>query len=128
MRHRWKQLALALAAVAGTGGHDAVAAVCFPYAGGVPGQTGSGPPDWWSAGATPTGAPTTASFREDPRWRGALSDMWLGNERFRVVVENSGGTQYLVMSWEVHSDGSGAGDQLYFGVWTTHPRPATCTS
>ena len=59
MRHGWKQVALALAAVAGAGGHEAVAAVCFPSAGGVPGEGGSGPPDWWSAGA----AGWTASIR-----------------------------------------------------------------
>jgi hypothetical protein len=116
MRKRQIQLVLAFAFVAGTVGHEAVAAVCFPFAGGVPGQGGSGPPDWWSAGASPTGS-TTSSFLDDPRWRGALSDMVMTNERFRVVVENTGGSQFLVMSWEVSGDATGTGDNLYFGVW-----------
>ena len=68
----------------GTAGHEAVAAVCFPYAGGVPGD-GSGPPNWWSSGATMTGTETD-TYVEDPRWRGAFADIW-GNERFRVLVE-----------------------------------------
>src|SRR4029079_3652033 len=115
MRQRWLQVALAMAVVVGTGGDDAVAAVWFPYAGGVPGATGSGPPDWWSAGATMTGS-ETHTWLEDPRWRGAFSDM-AGHEKFQVVGENTGGVEYLVMSWEVHSDATGAGDKLYFGVW-----------
>jgi hypothetical protein len=71
---------------------------------------------WWSAGATPTGS-TTSSFLDDPRWRGAVSDMVLDYERFRVVVENTGSAQYLVMSWEANADATGASDRLYFGVW-----------
>ena len=59
MRQGWKQVALAIAVVAGTGGHDAAAAIRFPYAGGVPGESGSGPPDWWSATAGLTGTDTT---------------------------------------------------------------------
>jgi hypothetical protein len=109
------QVAMAVAVVAGTGGHEAGAAVCFPYAGGVPGATGSGPPNWWSS-STMTGT-ETHTWREDPRWRGAFADAKSGLESFRVVVENTGGVQYLVMYWEVKSDGSGAGDKLYFGVW-----------
>ena len=116
MRQRWMQVALAMAVVAGTGGHEAVAAVCFPYAGGVPGATGQGPPDWWSAGATMTGT-ETHEWRYDPRWRGAFADMAKGVEAFRVVVENTGGVQYLVMYWELKPDLAGAGDKLYFGVW-----------
>ncbi len=116
MRHGWKQVVLAVAVVVGTAGHKAVAAVCFPNAGGVPGEGGSGPPDWWS-GAAWTGT-ATSSFLEDPRWRGALGHMVMDKERFRVVVENTGGVHYLVMSWEVRGDaGPGAGDQLTFGVW-----------
>jgi hypothetical protein len=116
MRQGWTKVVVAIAAVAGTAGHEAVAAVCFPPAGGVPGEGGSGPPDWWSTGATPTGS-STSSFLDDPRWRGAVSDMAYDYERFRVVVENTGSAQYLVMSWEMNADSSGANDRLYFGVW-----------
>jgi len=115
MRQRWKQVALAIAVVAGTA-DEAVAAVCFPYAGGVPGGIGNGPSAWWSAGVTLIGS-ETMTWREDPRWRGAFADMAKGMETFRVVVENTGGVQYLVMYWEVKSDATGAGDKLYFGVW-----------
>lgn len=116
MRHGWMQVVLVVAAIARTAGHEAAAAVCFPYAGGVPGATGNGPPDWWSPMASLTGS-ETVSWRDDPRWRGAFSDMVMNNEKFRVVVENTGGVQYLVMYWEVKSDSTGAGDKLYFGVW-----------
>jgi hypothetical protein len=90
--------------------------VCFPPAGGVPGPFGSGPPDWWSPGAAPVGS-TTLSFLDDPRWRGAMSHNVLEYERFRVLVEQTGGKQFLVMSWEVKADSTGPGDRLYFGFW-----------
>ena len=116
MRQGWKQVALAIAVVAGTGGHDAAAAICFPYAGGVPGESGSGPPDWWSATAGLTGTDTT-TYADDPRWHGAFADIWHTKEKFRVLVERNGSTDYLVMSWVVTGDPGSSGDQLYFGVW-----------
>ena len=117
MRKGWKKATvLALAAVTSLAGRQAFAQVCFPPVGGVPGATGSGPPDWWTPGATLTGT-TTTSFTDDPRWRGALSDMGLDYERFRVLVENTGGAQYLVMSWEMNADLTAASDRLYFGFW-----------
>jgi hypothetical protein len=116
MRQGWKQVALAVAAVAGMTGHDAVAAVCFPSSGGVPGEGGSGPPNWWSGGSAIVGTATNR-WLDDPRWRGAFSHRVMTNQWFQVVVENTGGTQYLVMSWEDRADATGAGDQLYFGIW-----------
>jgi hypothetical protein len=96
------------------GATSAHAQICFPPADGVPGSQGA--PDWWSPGATPAGT-TTTSFLEDPRWRGALSHDVLEYERFRVVVETSGSSQFLVMSWQVRADLNNAGDRLYFGLW-----------
>src|SRR6185437_14188626 len=32
-------------------------------------------------------------------------------------VDQSEATSHLVMSWEIHTDGDGAGDDLYFGFW-----------
>jgi hypothetical protein len=84
------------------------AQLCFPPAQSVP--------DWWSPGATPVGTMTT-SFLDDPRWNGALSHDVLEYERFRVVIENVGGAQFLVMSWQVKADLNGSGDRLYFGLW-----------
>ena len=120
MRQTRKLVVLALAALAGSAGHEAFAAVCFPYAGGVPGEGGSGPPDWWSSGAAPTGT-KTSSFLDDPRWRGSLSDMVMSNERFRVLVENTGGVQYLVMSGYLHGEATattgGGAISCTLGVW-----------
>ncbi|HVV53513.1 MAG TPA: hypothetical protein VHO06_27905, partial [Polyangia bacterium] len=109
-------LAAALAALVGLGGTAATAQVCFPPAGGVPGEGGGGPPDWWDAGAAPVGT-ATSSFLDDPRWRGAASDDDLEYERFRVIVDHEATADYLVMSWEVNADATGAGDDLYFGLW-----------
>jgi hypothetical protein len=109
-------LSAALAALFGLAGPTAMAQVCFPPAGGVPGAGGGGPPDWWSAGAAPVGS-TTSSFLDDPRWRGAASDDDLEYERFQVIVDHEATTDYLVMSWEVNADATGAGDYLYFGLW-----------
>jgi hypothetical protein len=115
MRQGWKLVVLGIVIFASMAGHEAFAAFCFPYAGGLPGQNGSGPPVWWSATATPTGSETD-TFIEDPRWRGAFADIW-GNQRFRVLVENTGGTESLVMAWDLSGDPGSAGDILYFGVW-----------
>jgi hypothetical protein len=109
-------LSTALAALFGLAAPAAMAQVCFPPAGGVPGAGGGGPPDWWSAGAAPVGS-TTSSFLDDPRWRGAASDDDLEYERFQVIVEHETTQDYLVMSWEVNADATGAGDDLYFGLW-----------
>jgi hypothetical protein len=103
-------LSLLLAVSAGT----ARAQICFPPADGVPGSPGA--PDWWSPGATPAGS-TTTSFLEDPRWRGAMAHDVLEYERFRVVVETSGSSQFLIMSWQVRADLNNSGDRLYFGLW-----------
>ena len=117
MRNGWKNMLAAT--VAGTlclAGSSVSAQICFPPASGVPGGGGGGPPAWWVSGATLTGS-ETSSWLDDPRWVGAAADLDLSYERFRVLTETEGTTTYLVMSWEVNVDPSGAGDYLYFGLW-----------
>ena len=87
--------------------------VCFQPVGGVPPVYGQ-PPQWWVAGA-PLGS-STGRWIDDPRWRGASSYVSLGDYgRFRVLVETVGTQKFLVMSWFVKVDVSGASDRLYVG-------------
>jgi hypothetical protein len=89
--------------------------VCFQPVGGVPPVYGQ-PPQWWMAGG-PLGS-STGRWIDDPRWRGASSYVSLGDYgRFRVLVETVAGKKFLVMSWFVKVDISGASDRLYVGFW-----------
>jgi hypothetical protein len=96
---------------------DAAAqSVCFQPVGSVPPVYGQ-PPQWWMPGA-PLGS-STGRWIDDPRWRGASSYVSLGDYgRFRVLVETDGtGKKFLVMSWFVKVDITGANDRLYVGFY-----------
>jgi hypothetical protein len=90
--------------------------ICFQPVGGVPPVYGQ-PPQWWTTGA-PLGS-STGRWIDDPRWRGASSYVSLGDYgRFRVLVEtDGGGKKFLVMSWLVKVDITGASDRLYVGFY-----------
>jgi hypothetical protein len=107
--------ALLLALVC-TGSQALAQSICFQPVGGVPPVYGQ-PPQWWLPGA-PLGS-STGRWIDDPRWRGASSYVSLGDyARFRVLVETDGaGKKYLVMSWFVKADMTGADDRLYVGFY-----------
>lgn len=87
----------------------------FQNVGGVPGAAGQ-PPDWWTP--TPLQGSLTGRWVDDPRWQGASSYSSVSdNSRFRALVETVGTQKFLVVSWVVKADVTGAADYLYFGIW-----------
>jgi hypothetical protein len=75
--------------------------MCFPTAGGVPGQPGV--PNWWNE------APP--ALTDDPRWRGCMQVGHNGDAaEARALYQIDGADKYLVLSWNVKSDPGFAGD------------------
>src|SRR5436305_10611163 len=113
--YRIRALALTLAFAGMAVARTARAApTCFPPATGVPGQPGL--PDWWSG---------TAGF-DDPRWVGSYGFSH-GTADFSGLLQNSGGTTYLVLRWEVQADPGAAvgGDQIFVGFDNTTTNAGT---
>ncbi len=102
---------LGLALTAGVARADST---CFPPGSGVPGQPGV--PDWWTS---------PAPF-DDARWQGSYG-YGKGEFMFNALVENTGGTKYLVLRWHVKPDSglAGPGDKVYVGLYNPSTTVAT---
>jgi hypothetical protein len=75
--------------------------LCIPEAFGVPGALWNQPPRWWAAGTSLT-FPAEMDRLDDPRWRGAVSQVLNNGEaEFRALYK--GGNLYL--SWQAKADG-----------------------